>query len=93
MSALYSTAVLCPSAIDWSVVWVLLGVTGIVLLQIAVVIAFLWDRKKRSETRWRLLRERGVVIIDGPALIWVNDLPPRPTLSTFNLRGNLQKFK
>jgi hypothetical protein len=32
------------------------------------------------------MRDEGVVVVSGPAMIWVSQAPPRATFSTFNLR-------
>ena len=72
--------------IDWELIWVILGAIGIVFLEIVIVVAYIRFHNLRSKARWRRLRERGVVIVDGPTLIWADDLAPQPTFSTFNLR-------
>lgn len=91
MPSLPSTVELRPSTIDWPVICTLLIVAGIISFQTMVVFAFLRIHTVRSEMRWRLLREKGLVIVDGPMLIWADNLPPRPTLSTFNLHDNLHR--
>lgn len=76
--------------IDWQLILVLLIVAGIVLLQIVLALGYIRLQNLRSKARWRRLRERGVVFVEGPALIWIDDLPPRATFSTFDLRKTLQ---
>lgn len=75
--------------IDWSLIWIIFIITGILFLQTVSVLTLLYLLVLRRETYWRRLRERGEVILDGPVLIWTRDLPPKPTISTFNLRRNL----
>lgn len=75
-----------PFLIDWELLSIILVVSCIVLLEIAAALAYIRIHNLRSKARWRRLRERGVVIVDGPTLIWADDLPPQPTFSTFNLR-------
>lgn len=65
---------------------VILAVLGIVLIQTTLAIAYIRFLNLNSKARWRRLRQRGVVIVDGPALIWTNEIPPAPLTSTFNLR-------
>lgn len=72
--------------IDWQLIWIILGVTVVILFQICAVLTCIWIHNIRSKARWLRLRERGIVIVDGPALIWADDLPPQSTISTFNLR-------
>ncbi|EFQ87194.1 hypothetical protein P3342_001440 [Pyrenophora teres f. teres] len=64
---------------------VVLAVVGIVLIQTFLAIAYIRFHNLSSKARWRRLRERGVVFVNGPALIWTNTLPPAPLTSTFNL--------
>jgi len=75
---------------DWPLFLIIIGVLIILLCQIILVIAFLRWSNVHSKARWRRLRQRGVVILDGPALIWTNPIPPGPTVSTFNLRQTLR---
>ncbi|KAH6879161.1 hypothetical protein BKA58DRAFT_436854 [Alternaria rosae] len=75
---------------DWPLFLIILGVIIILLFQILFVFALLRWSNVRGKARWKRLRQRGVVILDGPALIWANSMPPGPTVSTFNLRQTLQ---
>ncbi|CAO2656994.1 Nn.00g057970.m01.CDS01 [Neocucurbitaria sp. VM-36] len=75
---------------DWELVYIILGVIGIVFLEILIVFGCIRLHNLRSKARWRRLRERGVVVVNGPALIWADDLPPQPTFSSFNLRHILE---
>ncbi|KAE8832827.1 hypothetical protein PTNB73_09771 [Pyrenophora teres f. teres] len=61
---------------------VVLAVVGIVLIQTFLAIAYIRFHNLSSKARWRRLRERGVVFVNGPALIWTNTLPPAPLTST-----------
>jgi hypothetical protein len=78
------------SRTDWPLLWVLISVSSILIFQVLIVIAFIRWANVHSKARWRRLRQRGVVILDGPALIWTNPIPPAPAISTFNLRQTFQ---
>ncbi|KAH9873541.1 hypothetical protein IAQ61_004165 [Plenodomus lingam] len=93
MSLLHSTAETCHTTGDGPVTWIPAIVAGIILLQIGLVFALLWMGHNRSKTYWRLLRESGEVSVNGPVLVWTRDLPPRPTISTLNLHGNMHLSK
>ncbi|RMZ66684.1 hypothetical protein GMOD_00002043 [Pyrenophora seminiperda CCB06] len=79
--------------IDRTQVYVILIVLGIILFQIALAFAYIRFLNLSSKTRWRRLRQRGVVVVNGPALIWTNTIPPPPLTSTFNLRQMPQRLK
>ncbi|KAF2132547.1 hypothetical protein P153DRAFT_262898, partial [Dothidotthia symphoricarpi CBS 119687] len=69
---------------------VLTAVAGILVLEAFATIAYLRWHDRSSKAKWKRLRERGVVVVDGPVLMWTDNLPPRPTNSTFNLHQTLQ---
>ncbi|OAL56009.1 hypothetical protein IQ07DRAFT_186484 [Pyrenochaeta sp. DS3sAY3a] len=71
---------------DWELFWIILTVVAIALAEALLVCLGLVLHNRRSKARWRHLRERGVVVVNGPSLTWVESLPPRRTVSTFNLR-------
>ncbi|KAF1837493.1 hypothetical protein BDW02DRAFT_565971 [Decorospora gaudefroyi] len=71
-------------SVDWLLLCIVLG---IVLLQAVLILTCLRLGIAYSKARWKRLRQRGTVIVDGPAaLIWTDRLPPAPTVSTYNLR-------
>jgi hypothetical protein len=72
--------------VDRDLIRILIAVAGLLLLEAAIAIGCVFYRHKRSTTRWRHLRERGVVVVNGPSLLWVGDLPIRQQVSYFNLR-------
>ena len=76
---------------DWPLTWVL-TVVGIILF-IELVLAIVWIRvhNLRSKARWASLRQRGVVIVSGAALLWTEDLPLKPYVSHLNLRQIVEK--
>lgn len=76
--------------LDLPLIWILVVLASIFIFQTAAILSLLRLHNVRSKARWRRLRERGVVIVDGPTLIWRDDLPPPPTRSTMNLRQTLQ---
>jgi hypothetical protein len=78
---------------DWPLIWVLTTVFGIVFLEFVLAITWICIHNLRSKARWRHLRERGVVIVSGAALVWVDDLPLRRQISYFNLREKIEKEK
>ena len=72
--------------VDWDMFWILLAVTGILLLEAAIAIGWVCFHHTRSTRRWQRMRKKGVVVVSGPALLWVGDLPVRNQISYFNLR-------
>lgn len=60
---------------DAELLFVLLIVAGIVTLQVLVIISFLCYRNYKGKARWRRLRERGIILLEGPAMYWTDDLP------------------
>lgn len=63
---------------DTELLIILVTVTGIITLQILVAITFLCYRNYKGKARWRRLRQRGIVLLDGPAMYWTDDLPIPP---------------
>ena len=80
-------------SIDWAQLFVILAVVGILLIQTVLAIAYIRFLNLSSKARWRRLRQRGVVFVNGPALIWTSTIPPAPLTSTFNLRQIPQNSK
>ncbi|KAF1946293.1 hypothetical protein EJ02DRAFT_329435, partial [Clathrospora elynae] len=78
---------------DWTLIWIIFGVAGILILILETAFVFTAIRLANvySKARWTRLRQRGVVIVDGPALIWTDTIPIAPKTSTFNLRQTLQE--
>jgi hypothetical protein len=71
---------------DWNLIWILVTVFSILVLEFALALSWLRIHNIRSKARWRNLRKSGVIVVNGPTLIWVKDLPPRRMVSHFNLR-------
>lgn len=71
---------------DWELFWIVLTVVLIAIAEALLVCLGLLLHNRRSKARWQHLRERGVVVVNGPSLTWVDSLPPRRMVSTFNLR-------
>jgi hypothetical protein len=69
---------------------VLTVVSGILLLQLLAILIALRRHNTQSKAKWRRMRDKGVVVVSGPAMIWVREAPPRATFSTFNLRQYLE---
>lgn len=78
---------------DWPLIWILITVGSILLLEIVLALAWLRIHNLRSKARWKRLRDRGVVIVSGAALLWTRDLPLRPYISYLNLRQVIEKQK
>jgi hypothetical protein len=71
---------------DWEPIWVLVTVLSILVVEVVLALSWLRIHNLRCKARWKNLRERGVVVVNGPSLIWVENLPLRRTVSHFNLR-------
>jgi hypothetical protein len=69
----------------------LTSVSIILFFELVVAIAWIRILHLRSQARWRRLRERGVVIVSGPALVWVQDLPVQRQVSYLNLRERVER--
>lgn len=80
-----------PHSHDWPLIWVLITVGGIILLELILAIVWIRIHNLRSKARWKRLRQRGVVIVSGAALLWTKDLPLRPYISHINLRQAVEK--
>jgi hypothetical protein len=76
--------------LDWHLLWILVIVAGILVFQCALALAWIRFHNLNSKARWRRLRERGVVVVHGPALVWAADLPPRRDVSYINLGQAMQ---
>ena len=66
--------------------WVLLAVALILLIELALAVAFIFYFHAQRTSYWEQKRKDGIVIVSGPALIWVGDLPARHHISYINLR-------
>jgi hypothetical protein len=75
-----------PTIPDFELFLVLTVVSSILFLQLLAVLLALRRHNIQSKARWRRMRDEGVVVVSGPAMIWVSQAPPRATFSTFNLR-------
>ncbi|KAF1912540.1 hypothetical protein BDU57DRAFT_459278 [Ampelomyces quisqualis] len=64
-------------ATDWPLIYILLTVFIILSLEFALAITWIRIHNLRSKARWRSLRERGVIIVSGAAMVWAQDLPSR----------------
>jgi hypothetical protein len=78
---------------DWGLIWILVVVASILLFETVLAVAWIRIQNLRSKAHWRRLRQRGIVIVDGPALVWADDLPPQRGISYFNLGQTLQASK
>ncbi|EOA88941.1 uncharacterized protein SETTUDRAFT_106486 [Exserohilum turcica Et28A] len=72
--------------LDWPLIWAVICVASILVFQILLILCCIRVAISRSKARWARLRDQGVVVVDGPTLIWMDTMPPAPTVSTFNLR-------
>jgi hypothetical protein len=75
-----------PTIPDFELFLVLTAVSSILFLQLLAVLLALRRHNIQSKARWRRMRDEGVVVVSGPAMIWINQAPPRATFSTFDLR-------
>ena len=75
-----------PTIPDLELFLVLTIVSGILVLQLLAILLALRRHNVQSKAKWRRMRADGVVVVRGPAMIWVREAPPRATFSTFNLR-------
>ncbi|KAF2036008.1 hypothetical protein EK21DRAFT_106841 [Setomelanomma holmii] len=75
-----------PAARDRELFWILLAISLILFLETFLAIAWIRRHNLASKARWKRLRERGVVIVSGPAIAWVGDLPLQQQVSYINLR-------
>jgi hypothetical protein len=71
---------------DWELFWILLTVGLILFLEVVLAVVCIRTHNRQSKARWKRLRERGVVIVSGPAIAWVRDLPLQQQVSYLNLR-------
>ena len=69
---------LASLTIDPELLVVLITVASVITLQILAVVSFLCYRNYKGKARWRHLREEGIVLLDGPAMYWTDDLPIPP---------------
>jgi hypothetical protein len=65
---------------------VLIVVGGVLLLQIFAAIAILWYCDVKGKAKWRHLREQGIVVVNGPALYWADEMLARPYRPGYNVR-------
>jgi len=77
-------------SLDWHLLWILVAVAGILVFQGTLAIVWIRYHNLSSKARWRRLRERGVVFVNGPALLWAADLPPQRNISYINLGQAMQ---
>jgi hypothetical protein len=75
-----------PTIPDFELFLVLTVVSSILFLQLLAVLLALRRHNVQSKARWRRMRDEGVVVVSGPAMIWISQAPPRATFSTFDLR-------
>jgi hypothetical protein len=64
--------------IDPELLIILITVVSIITLQVLAVLSFLCYRNYKGKTRWRRLREEGIVLLEGPAMYWSDELPMPP---------------
>jgi hypothetical protein len=75
---------------DWTLLWILITHTAILALELVLALAWIRIHNLRSKARWRRLRERGVVVVSGAAMIWAYDLPLRRGVSYFDVRRAME---
>jgi hypothetical protein len=76
---------------DWTLIWVLVAVGALLLLELALTIAWLRIHNLRSKARWSRPREQGVVVVSGAAMVWMDDLPIKRGVSHVNLKEAVRK--
>jgi hypothetical protein len=76
---------------DWTLISILIGVGAFLLLELAFAIAWLRIHNLHSKARWSRLREQGVVVVSGAAMVWMNDLPIKRGVSHVNLEELIRK--
>ncbi|KAL5121357.1 hypothetical protein ACEQ8H_000825 [Pleosporales sp. CAS-2024a] len=79
---------------DWPLIWVLSALSLILSLQLVLAIAWIRVHNVRSKARWQRLRQRGVVIVSGAALLWSQDVAApalKPSISHQYLQQALEK--
>lgn len=86
-----TTPVIWTDPRDWSLYWVLLTVGVIITFEIILALAWLRIHNLRSKARWRRLRNRGIVIVSGSALVYVDDLPRRHGVSRYDIQEKRER--
>ncbi|KAH8733003.1 hypothetical protein GQ44DRAFT_15365 [Phaeosphaeriaceae sp. PMI808] len=72
---------------DAELIWTLFILSGILLLQAVLGISCIHYHNLRSKARWRILRERGIVIVNNSTLVWADSLPLQSQISYINLKN------
>jgi hypothetical protein len=78
---------------DWELIYILVTIAILLILELTLVFTCIRIHNLHSKARWRRLRERGVVVVNGPALIWMDNLPLRRGISLFNVRQPAEEGK
>jgi hypothetical protein len=71
---------------DWTLFWILVGVGVFLLFELALALAWLRIHNLRSKARWSRLRERGVVVVSGAAMVYMDSVPTGRGISYVNLK-------
>jgi hypothetical protein len=71
---------------DWTLICVLVGVGAFLLLELVLALAWLRIHNLRSKARWSRLRERGVVVVSGAAMVYMDSVPTGRGVSYVNLK-------
>jgi hypothetical protein len=71
---------------DWTLICVLVGVGAFLLLELVLALAWLRIHNLRSKARWSRLRERGVVVVSGAAMVYMDSVPTGRVISHVNLK-------
>lgn len=79
--------------LDWELLCILVIVASILIAELILAIGSIRWHNLRSKARWKRLREHGVVIVSGPALLWAGDIPVPRQVSYFNLRAAAEASK
>jgi hypothetical protein len=76
---------------DWDLIYILITIAILIILELILVFTCIRIHNLHSKARWKRLRERGVVVVNGPALIWMDNLPLRRGISLFNVRQTAEE--
>lgn len=71
---------------DFELFLVLVTVAGVIFLQTLAVISCLYYNNYHGKAKWRRLRKKGIVVVNGPVLYWADDDPLPPIRPSFDMR-------
>jgi hypothetical protein len=78
---------------DWTLIWILVGVGAFLLLELVLALAWLRIHNLRSKARWSRLRERGVVVVSGAAMVYMDGIPTGRGISYVNFKQAVRAEK